>query len=182
MRASAPAPKLHLAVIGQDGGERFAVRRHEILQARRAGLVIPGMDDDARHSGNVLRRVDHDAACRQVHGRHVGAGEGHQCRCLEPRSRDFDQVARAVVVDRTDAPDLGPAGIEHGQADQVGMVEFVIRQRRQRVTVGIEPHAFQGIGLFLGGDPVDIRREAGLDRPGQGQGKTARPSSVQSVP
>ena len=42
------------------------------------------------------------------------------------------------------------ARVIDGQADQIGVVVFVVGQVRQAITRGEQAHAFQGVGLFLG--------------------------------
>ena len=61
------------------------------------------------------------------------------------------EVARAVVQHRADMADLGPAGVDHQQIDQIGVVEFVIGQRGQAGAIGEEGSAAQRVRRFLAG-------------------------------
>jgi hypothetical protein len=66
---------------------------------------------------------------------HRRAGEGQKHGGPARPGADLQQVARAVVQHRPDPPQHGAAGVEHIKPDQVGVVEFVIGQRRQPVAV-----------------------------------------------
>ena len=70
-----------------------------------------------------------------------------------------------------DLAQLGPASVQHRQANQIGVIVFVIGQSGQGVAADIELCTFQRVGLFLCGNTVDPDRKAVLDRAQQGQGK-----------
>ena len=78
------------------------------------------------------RRVGDDAAAREVDRRDGGAGEGEE-QVGRPRAGDLEDVAGAVVEDGADGAERGAAGVDDGEADQVGVVELVVGERRQAV-------------------------------------------------
>ena len=81
--------------------------------------------------------------------------------------RYFKDITRPMVVNGGDLPDQCPARVMGGQADQVGMVVLVIRQRRQSVAGHEEAGATQGVGLFLRLYPFDSGTESACNGTGQ---------------
>ena len=79
---------------------------------------------------------------------------------------DLEDVAGAVVEDGADGAEGRAAGVDDGEADQVGVVELVVGERRQAVARGVEAGALERLGLLAGGDAG----EAGGEGAGDGAG------------
>lgn len=88
---------------------------------------------------------------------HGSGGAGHD---------QFQKVRRAVIEHCLDRADLGAAGVDHGQADQVGVVIFVIGQRGQPFAQRKQLRAIERIGVFLAAHAGQPRRKAPLERAG----------------
>ena len=125
-----------------------------------------------------LRRVGDDAAGGEVDRRDGGAGEGEE-QVGGAGAGDLEDVAGAVVEDGADGAEGGAAGVDDGEADQVGVVELVVGERRQAVARGVEAGALQRLGLLAGGDAGEPRGEGAGDGRGELTPKL-RPSSVTS--
>ena len=69
-----------------------------------------------------------------------------------------------MVEDGADGAEGRAAGVDDGEADQVGVVEFVVCERRQAVARGVEAGALQRLGLLAGGDAGEARGEGAGDR------------------
>ena len=111
----------------------------------------------------AVRRVGDDAGARRFHRRDGGAGEGQQ-EVGRAGAGDLEDVARAVVEDGADGAEGRAAGVDDGEADQVGVVELVVPERRQAVARGVEAGALQRLGLLAGGDAGEPRGEGAGDR------------------
>ena len=111
----------------------------------------------------AVGRVGDDAAGGEVDGGHGGAGEGQQ-QVGGAGAGDLEDVAGAVVEDGADGAERGAAGVDDGEADQVGVVELVVGQRRQAVAGGVEAGALQRLGLLAGGDAGQAGGEGAGDR------------------
>ena len=79
---------------------------------------------------------------------------------------DLEDVAGAVVEDGADGAEGRAAGVDDGEADQVGVVELVVGERRQAVARGVEAGALERLGLLAGGDAGEARGEGAGDRAG----------------
>jgi hypothetical protein len=115
---------------------------------------------EERLFAGFVRQVHHNAARRQIDIGHDCRGKGQKQGRFVTDGRYFDDIPRPMVVNRADLADQLSPGVIGRKADQVGMVELVIRQRGQPVAGNEEAGAAQGIGLFLGRDTLDPRAEA----------------------
>ncbi len=116
------------------------------LHKGRGGAVgaVRGVHFRAVRRVHFRRGHDRQAAGRQVDVRDAGAGERHQQgRGAVPR--DFQAGTGAVVVHLGHTAQVVAGGVPHGQADEVGEVEFVVLRLRQLRAVDVEP----GVGQLL---------------------------------
>ncbi len=167
----AAEPAFKGRVHAPDEGVAEAVRL--AVTAASPVVIADTQDNPGAGAEQPGGRVGNEASGGQVDRRHRLAGEGQQHAALEPGAVDFQQVARAVVEDRADLAKPGAAGIDDLEPDQVGMVEFVIRQRGQPVTRRVEPQALQRVRRLLGGDAAQPCRQPVLDRTGDLDGEAA---------
>lgn len=82
-------------------------------------------------SVETFGQIDDDAARGKVHRWHGGPRERHQQRRSEARARQFQQVARTVVVNGAHGPQRGTARIEGVKPDQIGVIVFLFPGRRK---------------------------------------------------
>src|ERR1700680_2013806 len=78
----------------------------------------------------VARRLDDDAAGSDIYDRHIGISEGNEFRAAVAEF-DFDDIARAEIVNGATRADVLAGHIFRTQADQVGVVKFARCRRRQ---------------------------------------------------
>src|SRR5690625_125917 len=76
---------------------------------------------------------------------------------------DLDHIARAEIMDGTNAADSGAARIADLQPDQIGMVDLLVAKRWQPVARRVKPCPFQRFRLLTGLDTGEARREPPLD-------------------
>ena len=69
-----------------------------------------------------------------------------------------------MVEDGADGAEGGAAGVDDGEADEIGVVEFVVGQRRQAVARGVEAGALQRFGVFARGYAGQAGGEGAGDR------------------
>src|SRR3546814_6514853 len=103
---------------------------------------------------DLFRQIDDDAAGIQVDHRHSLPRKGNQSG-LAPRAGQLDHVAAAEIVQRTDRAERSAARVLGAETDQVGVVELVLRRRRQPVALDIEFGAAQrlrGIAILDSAD------------------------------
>ena len=63
---------------------------------------------------------------------------------------DFEQVARAIILDGGNDADGSSFAVFGGQSDQVGVIIFALLERRQRGTVDFDQRAAQRLGGACG--------------------------------
>jgi hypothetical protein len=68
---------------------------------------------------------------------------------------DFQQVARAVILDRDDDPDRLTVAIDRGKAEQVDVIIFALVERGQRVAVDLDQGPAQRFGRAAVGNPFE---------------------------
>ncbi len=93
----------------------------------------------------------------RYHRRHDGPRERQQ-QTGRAGARNFQQIARAVVQHRADPPQACPPLSATAQPDQVGVIEFVVGQRRQAGARHGKGLAAQGVGRFGRCDPLNRPR------------------------
>ena len=78
-----------------------------------------------------------------------------------------------MVEDGADGAEERAAGVDDGEADEVGVVIFVLVERRQAVAGGVEAGALERLGLLAGGDAGQPGGEGTGDRVGDADAEAA---------
>src|SRR6185312_6895621 len=91
---------------------------------------------------DFIRQFDQHTSAGKIDSRHHRVGERQQHGRAGGR-RDLDDVAGAEIVDRDDLAERLAARGDGGQSDQVGVVIFVVRGRRQFFTRDVELEAVE---------------------------------------
>ena len=136
--------------------------RTEATGARRrsseiAASTLP-MVPRFRISLNLGRRHKHDAPGCDVDLGSNRCGERQQQR-LAARGRDLQEIAGAEIVDRDDGAERIAVAVLRREADQVGVIVFVRRGRRQTVARDEEIEIAKPLGAVAVGDAGDAGDE-----------------------
>ena len=114
---------------------------------------------------------------RKIDRRHHRIRERQQFRLAAIVKDDFDDVARAEIMQGGDASERLVLLRDGGKADQVGVIEFVVVGRGQTFARDEQLEPVQLFRVFAAVDALDARDEVILRRAGSGDLKS--PLAVQ---
>ena len=103
----------------------------------------------------IVRRDEGEASGRNVDLRHRRVGEGHDQAFAARGRANLDEIAGAEIQHRHDGADRLALQVDHGEADEVGVIPLIGLPLRQPRAGNIELGAVERLGRLARGDALD---------------------------